>query len=80
MTERVRIEAGECVATKYRHHWQDKSGKIKKRWDNAPHHPELDSFPDHIHDGSEENVKSHSPINAMMVLRLVLSSPELICD
>lgn len=80
MTARVKIEAGECVVTKYRHHWQDKCGKIKKRWDNAPHHPELDNFPYHIHDGSEENVKSHPPVNAMMVLRLVLYSPELTCN
>lgn len=33
--------------TGYRFHWQDKGGKLIKRWDDARHHPELRSFPYH---------------------------------
>ncbi len=74
MTERVIVESGKCVVTKYRHHWQDESSVLKKRWDNSPHHPQLDSFPHHVHDGSEENVKSHPPVNGLAVLQLVLDT------
>ena len=74
MTERVVVESGKCVVTKYRHHWQDSSASLKKRWDNTPHHPQLEGFPDHVHDGSEENVKSHPPVNGLKVLEIVLDT------
>lgn len=42
---------------RYRYQWMDSTQQIlRKRWDNAQHHPELPNFPFHIHDGSEENV------------------------
>jgi hypothetical protein len=34
---------------RYGYHWQDKNGKLIKRWDNAPHHRELENFPHHVH-------------------------------
>lgn len=34
---------------KYSFHWQDVQGKLKRRWDNAPHFPHLPGAPDHIH-------------------------------
>ncbi|MCX5814291.1 MAG: DUF6516 family protein [Proteobacteria bacterium] len=34
---------------KYRFHYMDKQGQMLFRYDNAPHHPELSSFPDHKH-------------------------------
>ncbi|MDU9048801.1 MAG: DUF6516 family protein [Candidatus Electrothrix sp. Rat3] len=39
---------------KYSFHWQDAQGKLRRRWDNAPHHPALDNAPHHLHlaDGS----------------------------
>src|SRR5262249_12456525 len=45
LTERVEVQAGEIVVTKYRHHWQNRQGALIKRWDNAPHHPQVASFP-----------------------------------
>lgn len=38
----------------YAYHWEHRrqSGKIY-RWDNAPHHPEVSTFPKHFHDGDE---------------------------
>ena len=50
LTERIIEEKGKFNTTKYRFHWQNKSGELIKRWDNAPHHPEINSFPDHLHD------------------------------
>lgn len=32
----------------YSFHWQQQDGKLLKRWDNAPHHPEITTFPDHF--------------------------------
>lgn len=37
----------------YNNHWQTCKGHLIKRWDNAPHHCELASFPDHLHDGGK---------------------------
>ncbi len=36
---------------KYAFHWQDPQGHLLVRWDNAPHYPELKSFPHHRHVG-----------------------------
>ncbi len=76
LTERI-LEVGSSLeVTKYRHHWQASTGKLIKRWDNAPHHPEVDTFPDHLHDGIENQVVSHAPINGLEVLRLILDDLE----
>lgn len=34
---------------KYSFHWQDAQGKIRQRWDNAPHYPNLPNAPHHVH-------------------------------
>jgi len=33
----------------YSFHWQNRRGKLIKRWDNVRHHPEIETFPYHIH-------------------------------
>jgi hypothetical protein len=38
------------VLVKYKYQWQSSEGELLKRWDNAPHHKELETFPDHVHD------------------------------
>jgi hypothetical protein len=38
--------------SKYSYHWQDSSGQTRLRWDNAPHHRQLATHPDHGHDGT----------------------------
>ena len=73
ITERILEERGGLTTTKYRYHWQTGSGKLIKRWDNAPHHPEIDTFPDHLHDGSEENVKSFRKMNALKILTDIIN-------
>ena len=40
------------IKDKYRYHFIDKENKIK-RWDNAPHHRKIKSFPHHFHNGSQ---------------------------
>jgi Family of unknown function (DUF6516) len=73
LTERVEVQAGEIVVTKYRHHWQNQEGVLIKRWDNAPHYPQVVSFPHHLHDGSEANVVAHLPGQALQVWRIVVA-------
>ena len=33
----------------YSYHWQSVSGKLIIRWDNAPHHKNVKTFPHHKH-------------------------------
>jgi hypothetical protein len=37
------------VKTDYAYHYQRADGTLVFRYDNAPHHPEVSTFPDHIH-------------------------------
>ncbi len=39
----------------YAYHWQDGSGKLIRRWDNAPHWPSVSTFPDHKHVYATQN-------------------------
>ena len=37
----------------YSYHWQNENEKLIIRWDNSPHHPELETFPHHKHINNE---------------------------
>jgi len=72
ITKRI-LEMQETLeGSKYRHHWQDSTGRMIKRWDNAPHHPTVDTFPHHLHDGSEDDVVGHSAITGLEALQRIL--------
>ena len=73
LTERLVEEKGTLSIKRYRHHWQSRDGQVIKRWDNAPHHPEIDTFPHHLHDGSESNVIGDGEIAGLNGLRIVIS-------
>lgn len=34
---------------KYSFHWQTSGGNLITRWDNAPHYPEITTYPHHMH-------------------------------
>jgi hypothetical protein len=72
LTERLVEEKDSLKRTKYRFHWQTKEGVLLKRWDNAKHHPEINAFPHHLHDGSEEDVKSHKEVSGLEILLMVV--------
>jgi hypothetical protein len=41
----------------YSYHWEHRAQRgLIHRWDNAPDHPELRTFPKHFHNGSERTV------------------------
>lgn len=58
---------GRIVRETYSYHWQTKAGKLIKRWDNAPHHREIATFPDHLHDG--DMVRESRAMTLAKVLR-----------
>ena len=61
---------------RYRYQWMDSAQQVlRKRWDNAQHHPELPNFPFHIHDGREETVV---PGVALSILDLIALLEELL--
>ena len=47
--EYVSEAEGHIRLLKYSFHWQDVQGKLKQRWDNAPHYPDLSNSPHHVH-------------------------------
>jgi len=57
--------------SKYNFHWQDATGNLIRRWDNAPHHPELDNYPHHVH--AKDTVSASSEIGIRTVLSVVKS-------
>ena len=46
------------ASRKYRFHYMDQDNQLICRWDNAPHHQEIKTFPDHAHypDGIRESI------------------------
>ncbi len=73
------IEAFEFVVPKadaietltYRIHWQSSDGQLKRRWDNAPHHREIPTFPNHVHLRSSEGVGASEPMTIGTCLAFV---------
>ncbi|MCC7438770.1 MAG: hypothetical protein IT211_09790 [Armatimonadetes bacterium] len=69
--ERFESTPSGIAVLKYSFHLQDASGALIMRWDNAPHHPTVPSFPDHLHQGSEDNVLPNSPVTLRDILTLL---------
>ena len=76
MFERFQVGAGGVRVNKYAFHWQDATGQLRKRWDNAAHHSEVPTHPHHVHDGAEANVRPHGPISAEEVLTRIAMAAE----
>ncbi len=56
---------------KYSFHWMDKNQNLINRWDNSDHWPSLSSFPHHVHDGNNNNVKASRIITLEDVLNFI---------
>ena len=55
------LHAREFLSSKernYAFHWMDKNKNLLVRWDNAPYHPKINSFPHHKHE-NEKITESH---------------------
>ena len=53
---------------KYSYHWQDAQGNCIIRWDNAPHHQAITTFPFHKHFGEQEAITESPPVKLNAVL------------
>lgn len=56
---------------KNRYHLQTSDGQLVSRWDNAAHHPNIATFPDHRHD-QQGRVLANPPMDIPSVLSIVL--------
>ena len=56
-TEALRIAKGAVYKQRYRYHYRSGDMQIF-RYDNAPHHPQLQTFPHHKHDESDQAIES----------------------
>lgn len=52
----------------YSYHWQDENGRLRIRWDNAPHHKHLRTFPHHKH---TPEVEESEDIGFQDVIKLI---------
>lgn len=50
----------------YRFHYMDERNNLISRWDNAPHHKVLRTFPHHVH--LPDGVKENKPVKLIDVL------------
>lgn len=64
--EYVTIRKRKIHVETYSYHWQSANGILKKRWDNVPHHKDIDTFPHHLH--SADNVISSEPQSLKKIL------------
>lgn len=69
--ERVRLHPDGLRTEKYSFHWQHPDGHLICRWDNAPHHPELSTFPHHIHECDDARVLPHEAMDVAGALERI---------
>ena len=56
---------------KYSYQWMNPDNSLIIRWDNADHHPEIATHPNHKHVGSDVNVQPSEPMTLEMVLTFI---------
>jgi hypothetical protein len=55
--------------TDYRFHFMNGNNRLIKRWDSAPHHKEIASFPFHLH--TLEGVRECDKVNLIEVIDII---------
>ena len=53
---------------KYSFQWMDENYDLKIRWDNAPHHRHISTFPHHKHILREDNVEESEELTVEEIL------------
>jgi len=71
VSEYVSVEEEKVRVIRYNFHWQDAQGQLIKRWDNAKHHPELETYPHHVHVGKLAKPHPHTAVSFEEVMRLI---------
>jgi len=68
LLEYAKISDGQAVILRYRFQWQT-GGELITRWNNAPHHPEMETFPHHKHVKGEDKPKPSKAKTLISVLK-----------
>jgi hypothetical protein len=71
MFEFFEIQSDQVKVIKYSFHWQRNDRQLIKRWDNAAHHPEIETYPHHLHDGAEDVVFAYQPVSFEEILQII---------
>ncbi len=67
--ETVIVRGVVLIKTDYAYHYQQADGTLVFRYDNAPHHLEIVTYPDHLHVG--ERIEAAEPPDLSDVLRRI---------
>lgn len=59
----------------YSYHWQNKKDELIVRWDNAPHHKHLITYPHHYHKNNE--VFESFDINYISIFKVIEKSIDI---
>jgi hypothetical protein len=66
------LQEGNVTVTDYRHQWMNPDRtQLRRRWDSAPDHPELENYPHHVHIGQEDVIQPYHPISIIELLSLL---------
>ncbi|MBW6517033.1 MAG: hypothetical protein K0A89_00825 [ANME-2 cluster archaeon] len=68
--EFIEIEHEIANRLKCKYHWQSENGELIERWDNVPHHREIDTFPHHKHD--EKGLYPSSNVHLTTIIDLLV--------
>ena len=68
LVEYTKISNGQAMVLRYRFQWQT-AGELITRWNNAPHHPEVETFPHHKHVRGEDKPKPSRTTNLISILK-----------
>jgi hypothetical protein len=66
ISEAIVLVAGDLHWLSYRYHYQDSAETMIFRYDNAPHHPEVPTHPDHKHIGTGVVTSFHPSIEGVL--------------
>jgi hypothetical protein len=70
---------GRITTVSYRYQWMDANKqKLRKRWDNVKHFPNLPNFPDHVHVEDELNVQPGESRNILQILTVIEREIEIL--
>ena len=62
-------EYSDAMERAYSYHWQGEDKKLIMRWDNAPHHKHVESYPHHVHVG--EKVSPNIYIACTEIMKMI---------
>ena len=68
--EYIEIQDNDANRLKYKYQWQSENEGLIARWDNVPHHKEIDTFPFHMHD--DKGVYASQNVDLKAVIEVIM--------